>query len=264
MRDMDILRKIKKALAIANDDQSSDGEIQAAMSAVQKMMDKYHLSEEDLANDEADDFKKVDQSDFTQFRSWIGGKLYRWESDLAAFVSKFVGSPCCIDNEKKLARDENGLLKRDSWYNEPFHGKSVVFYGVAEDALIARDLYDELRRIISTTAYLRFGNVYVKEGGAYAEGFVTGLRSQMNEQKRVARLEAKPGTTGLILIERRDALTKYKEERAKDWLKIKVGINLVKGSGSYGASGSESAFGQGIRDGKNADVGSARMKKITG
>ena len=257
-----VLDKIRKALNIAKDDAASEGEIQAAMNAAHKLMDLHHLTEEDLKHEPADDYAKVRSAEMNRFRSWVGGRVFAWEENLAYYVSKYVGVPYYLDNTKATARDENGLLKRDWWFKEPWKGKSFVFYGVAEDAKMARDIYDELRVTICTLAYGKFNNIYVKEGGKYSEGFVYGLRDNLAKQTELKRLEAKSSSTALVLIARRNDLIKFKTDLASTWLKDKIGIKLTQGAGNYGASGSNSAFNEGFKDGKKTDVEVTRTKKL--
>lgn len=257
------IEKIKKLLNIAKHDTSSDGDIEAAMLQAQRLMDKHHLSEEDLVHETADDYQKVDEAELGRFRSWVGGRVFFWECQLAAFVSRFVGVPYYLDDHKKPARD-NGILKRNE-FGEAWKGKSFVFYGVAEDASIAKHLYDELRKLISTMAYARYGQIYVKDGAVYCQGFIQGLNDQMElqrkEQKAIATNQG-PGSTGLILIERRADLIAYKEDKAKNWLKNTIGIKLVAGGGLYGGMGSSEAYNQGKADGREADIDATRRKKI--
>jgi hypothetical protein len=262
MSDEKVIDKIKKLLAIAKDNNAFDGEIQAAMHTASKLMDKYHLTEEDLSHEPVDDYRKAEGAEKGRYRAFIGAKIYAWEQDLATFVSKFVGVPAYIDNNKLQARSESGFLLRDKWFGEPWAGKSIVFYGVAEDAIIARDLYDELRWMITTLAYGKFGNIYVKEGGKYSEGFVWGLFEQHAKSKEVKKLEAQTSSTGMILLARRDDLVQFKQDLASKWLKAETKVKIHKGGRNWGAAGSSNAFGQGVKDGKNADVEVARTKKL--
>ena len=263
MADSDIIRKIKKALAIAQDNAASDGEIQAAMNAVQKMMDRHHLTEDDLTHEPVDDYAAVDAANFNQIRAWIGRKVFYWESYLAQFVSKFVGVPLYVDNNLQIARQYgSGFMLLDS-DGEPQKVKSFVFYGVAEDALIAKELYDELRLIIRTLAYGKYGTAYQGDGGRYAEGFVSGLFSQLEEQTKIRRIEAAGNSTAMVLIARQTDLVQYKERKAKDWLKAEANIKLRKGGRTSGASGSYGAFSDGRTDGSNAEVSKQRARKLT-
>lgn len=264
-QDEKIIAKIKKLLNIANNDASSDGDIQASMNAVHNLMNRHHLTEEDLAHEPADDYKKTDDAEKGLYRSWLGGKMYSWESSLAVFVSTFVGVPCYADKQKLQAQD-NGILKRDRATGKTWMGKSIVFYGVAEDAQIAKELYDDLRLLICTMAFAKFEQIYKLEGGKYCEGFVQGLDAQLKrenaQEKKLAQDTS--SSTGLLVIERRDDLIKYKEKVATKWLKQKMGekFKLRKGAQTSGASGDFEAWAQGVKDGKNTEVAATRNKKL--
>lgn len=258
----DIIRKIKGALRIAEDDSASDGEIQAAMNAVHKMMDKHHLTEADLAHEPANDYQVVNEAAYGRFRVTVGRKIFGWEGGLAYFVSKFVGVPSYIDHSIDYAR-ENGIIKRDS-KGEAYIGKSIVFYGLAEDAKIARELYAELRQIISTLAVAKYDTVYTGDGGVYSEGFVSGLTSQMNQENETKRIEAQASSTStaMVLVERRDDLMKYKWDAAEKYLKEEIGVKTRKGRNARGARGDHNAYHNGRTDGKNMEVSKSRSKKI--
>lgn len=256
-----IIEKIKKAFNIAKDEHSFDGDIQAAMNAAQKLMAKYHLTEEDLAHEPADDYKAVDEADYSESRSWVGGRTYTWEESLAVFVQDFVG--CKVYRAHKgWARNRMGMLLRHPATGQPWEAKAFVFYGISEDAQIASELYDELRQMISTMATLKFNKVYTGDGAVYSEGFVRGLFDHLKQEKEARRIEAKTSSTEMILIERRDDLVKYKQEKAENWLRKDKGVKLGKVGAGQGGNGSYGAYKEGVADGRNTDVSATRMKKI--
>ena len=254
-----IIDRVKKLLAISNDDGASEAEIETVMNIAMKLMGEHHLTEEDLAHEPVDDYTKVDASNFEQVRSFVGKKIYGWESSLSMFVSKFVGVPVYEDARIQLAR-KNGICLFDEW-DEPRYGKSFVFYGVSEDARLASDVYDETRRLIATMAVAKYGKVYIGDGAMYSQGFVSGLYSQVN--KAAKRLEQTSNSRALILLHRRNDLIQYKEDKARDWLHKSKGIKLQKGSGRWGSdNGSWSAYQEGQSDGQRANVDGTRRKKI--
>jgi len=254
-----IADKIRKLLAIASDDAASEAEIQNAMNFAAKMMAAHHLTEDDLSHEPDDDYKKVDKSEFGDRRSYVGRKAFHWEMVLATFVSRFVGVPVYRDNQLRIVRNRRGIAQMDEKDN-PRKGKSVVFYGVDEDAAIAAELYDELRGLIASMAVIRFASVYKGDGGMYSEGFVSGLFSQL---KKAKNLENNSGSTAMILVARRDDLIKYKEKAAKNWLSKSQGIRVSKRGGqTRGARGSREAFSEGKADGASTNVGATRNKKL--
>lgn len=93
-----IVSKIKKLMAIADDDASSDNEIEVALNVAKKLMDNHHLTEDDLAHEPDDDYAKVRESEKGLFRCFLGKMIFTWENNLGFFVSDFVGCPWYIDN----------------------------------------------------------------------------------------------------------------------------------------------------------------------
>jgi len=258
MTEEKVFSKIKKLLNIAAHDSASDGDIQAAMLQAQRLMDKYHVTEEDLKKREEDVFKQVDAAEFNDFRSFVGGRVFAWESWLSTYVSKFVGVPVYQSNKKELVR-ERGIVKFDDW-GEPLYGKSFVFYGVAEDAQLAKELYNELRKLIVTMALARYGTAFVKDGGVYSEGFVMGLLEKWNEEQDHPKLQHNPQGTALISL--RNGLIQYKKEKAQTWLSKNRGVKLQTQEGNYGSTGSNQAYNQGKEDGRNTDPEATRRKKL--
>ena len=251
-----IASKVKKLLAIANDDAASGAEIQNAMNHAQRLMDAHHLTEDDLNHEPVDDYSKVDQADFDQMWAYVGGRVFFWEKQLATFVSRFVGVPVYLENGKHPVR-VNGIIQMDG--DEPKYGQAFVFYGVAEDAAIAIEVYDELRTLIATMAVARWGGVYKGDGASYSQGFVTGLFDQLHEAKRIE----KQTTTGLILSCRRSDLIQYKNQKAREWLYKSKGFKLRKAGTSRGTrTGSSSAYSEGRTDGSSTNVSATRMRKL--
>lgn len=254
-----IAAKVRKLLAIAEDDAASAAEIQNAMNFAQRMMDAHHLTEEDLAHEPSDDYQKVNDSFMKEYRSFIGKKAFYWEQILATFVCKFVGCEVYLDHSKRPARTRTGFALRDS-YGEPYRGKSVVFYGVAEDAAIAADVYDELRSLIGSMAQIKWASIYKGDGASYCEGFVSGLFTQL---KTARKIESQSSTTAMILVERREDLIKYKQNAARNWLEKARGKKLRKAQTGGGSStGSYEAYSEGRSDGSRTDVNATRRKKI--
>lgn len=256
-----IIDKIRKLLATAGDDGASDNEIQSAVNIARKMMTAHHLTEEDLAHEPKDDYRKIDEADFGEIRSFIGKTIALWENQLAGVVSEFVGCPCYIDNNKKPIR-KNGLVQFGA-DDEPLLAKSAVFYGVAEDAAIASQLYDDMRELIAAMAVGRTGKVYKSEGASYCQGFVLALNSKI---KQAARIEMQgPGNGALIVLRSKD-LIEYKQTKAKNWLKEAKGFKIrVGGKGAGSRVGfNRDAFQQGRKDGANAEMTADRKKKLGG
>lgn len=256
-----IVEKVKKLLAIAQNDSSNDEEIDNAMRFAKKLMDNHHLTEDDLAHEPADDYQKASLAEKGIFKCFLGKKIFAWESYLASFVGKFVGAACYIDNTIQVVRKPNGFGVIDPVTELPKKGKAIVWYGVAEDCLIARDIYNELRALIATMAVGKWGNCYRGDGAAYAEGFVTGLNIRL--QKAKIEEKTRVESTALILLShRRDALVKHKIDLAKNWLAKEKGISKLRKRQVQGSKGSHDARSEGRVDGQNTDVSVVKAKKL--
>jgi len=260
---MCVKQKIMGLLKISKDDAASEHEIETALKLAQKMMDKHHLSEEDL--DDSDDAKldAAIAAEKIQGYSYVGTKMFMWEKRLMHFVSKLTGVPFYQTRGTVEVRTASNLTKRTP-AGKAVRGKAVVFYGIAEDVEIAVGLYNELRLAIISLSRLRYGSVFQGEGGVYAEGFVVGLghnlEEDLAEQKRLA--QASSNSRAMVLIDRRNDLVVRKGNLAKSWLKREKGINLVTKSSYGGASGSSQARAAGISDGKSYNVSAARRRKL--
>jgi hypothetical protein len=260
-----VSERVRNLLAKTTKNGASQAEAQSAVNAAERIMAKYHLSEEDLAHEPADDYAEVDTADFSQAYSTIGRRAWQWECALARFVERFIGVPHYLRHSILPSRI-NGLVQLDE-NDQPVTGKAFVFYGVAEDAELARSVYDELRLLIAAMAVAKWGTVYKGDGGMYAEGFVSGLSYKLVSATQSEKAEAQKSiasetSTALVLIARRDDLIQYKQKKAKDWLRNEKGICLVTVSGGSGANGSSGAYSSGRRDGASTDVSNTRRRKI--
>src|SRR3990167_6532213 len=252
-----IVGRIKALLSKTGDNGASDAEAQTAMNIAASLMEKHHLTEEDIDHEPADDYSKVDPSTFNEQRSFCGSTIFAWENFLATFVTSFVGCPSYTDKTKRPVR-KNGLVKFEN--DEPLYGASIVFYGVPEDAAIAVEIYDELRMLIASMAVGRWGTIYRGNGAAYAEGFVSGLYTKLEISKNL-EMQTAQTSTSLTLIHRRADLIQYKADKAKVWLEKSKGWKLQKGSVN-GSSASKLARREGYVDGQNTDVEVTRRRKI--
>lgn len=246
--------RIRKLLKTAKDDAATEGEIDNAIRFARSLLDKHHLSEEELADEPANHYARVDAADKSRFFATVSSRFYSWESALARFISNLTGAPSYCESNTRTARSADGRAKLNE-SDEPYEGKSFAFYGVAEDARMAVDLFYEIWWTVRSMARLKFGQCYRGDGGMYAEGFVDGLSDKLEEQQGQEKKEAisSNNTRGLILIERRNDLIQYKEQSARTWLKG-IGVNLYAGSRRSGANGSFGAYGEGRTDGQRTNV----------
>lgn len=254
-----IADKVRKLFNIAADDSASAEEIDNAIRHAQRLMAKHHIDESDLAHEPADDYQRVDTSEFGEQRCWVNRQIYMWESYLAGFIKDFVGVGAYVDRRKREARKPNGFVITQRWKAKLC--MSVVFYGVAEDVAIAKELYDELRVMLMTCAQLKYSDIYRGSGALYCEGFVAGLKTKIKE---AAKLSASSSSTAMILVSRQTDLVQYKQKAAENWLTKERNIKLGKArGGSSHRNADGSAYWEGKHDGANADVSAARRKKLS-
>lgn len=253
--------RIRKLLNVAQNDASTEGEIDNALRAAKAMMDKQHLTEEDLREAPEDQYRRAEMASKDRYFATVGSKLYGWEGMLANFVSRFVGVGVYGDRSCRPAKYPNGILHAPI-RGEARRGASYCFYGIAEDASIAVEIYYELWMSIRTMAQLKWGGACKGDGGMYCQGFVSGLKDRYEEEKTQERLTQSSNTTALVLIDRRNDLIERKLEIGKTWLENKCGVHLRR-QVKRGASGSSNAFHEGKQDGRRTDVRAASRPKLS-
>lgn len=261
----EIKDRIRKLLRVAEDDASSEAEIEVAMSAAKSAMDRHHLDESDLIDEPEDQWKAIEAAHRDRTFVSVGRCFHAWENYLASFAAEFVGGVGVYRDPSKdrIARNHRGIAILNE-QEEPYKAVRFCFYGIAEDAMMAAELFHEMWLTIRTMARLRWGTCYTKDGGYYAQGFVVGLFDKIKaakmEQKKIAQQTSDSRT--LILVARRDDLIERKKASATEWLAKSTGIKLRKGSGASGANGSHQAWQEGFSDGQRTDVEAARRAKI--
>jgi hypothetical protein len=241
--------RVSCLLQVARDDAATEGEIENAIRAARNLMLAYHLEEADLeSTGDAQSSQMGRATSRTNF-----GKAALWEKDLAYFVVDLIGGVCWYysRNNVETRRLVNGRLRQFG---------AVVFYGIEEEAQLAKETYEELATTIFTMAMAKYGSAYRGDGGIYAEGFVQGLSRQLRNADRQAE------SSGRDLVARSTAIVLAKKNRAEHWLRYECNIHLTRGTRSYGASGSDHAWDDGESDGRNCDVSGvgAKRAKLSG
>lgn len=238
--------KLAKLIRLSEDSAATDGEISNAINAAQQLMARHNLTREDIDyTDKADPCRNVEMS---RFRAWFHGKnRTAWELSLCVFVVDFHGT---IKYYSTNARDLSGESRA-----------ALMFYGPADDAEGAAELFAELDTAIATMAIIRFGGFARKDGAVYAEGFVEGLREKLAAEKLAIR-QANAETSALMVVSDSRALAL--RNKAETWLAVSCGIKLQQGSGLSGGSGSQNARAQGRADGRNYGVArKTPLKKLS-
>ena len=261
----EIKDRIRKLLAVTKDNAATEGEIDNALRFAKAMMDRHHLDESDLIEEPEDQWRAIEAADRDRVFTSIGGCVHVWESHLATFCAEFVGGVGVYrdPDKSRIARSPRGTVILND-QEEPYKAVRFCFYGIAEDALMAAELFHELWLTIRSMARLRWGTCYTKDGGYYAQGFVTGLHGKLKtgqaEQKKIA--EATCDSRAMILIARRTDLVERKKTSATEWLAKTTGIKLRRGGSASGANGSHRAWQEGFDDGHRTDVEATRRPKL--
>ncbi len=254
-----IKKTIRDLFNLAENDAATEGEISNAITFARRLMDRHHLSEEECRKDDNLARARVLEMDEKYF-SIDGTRLAIWEERLAAFVMDFVGSVAAYySNPQQL--HVNGIPQFKN-FGDRVMVRKVVFYGVAEDAAMAAELYGTLRDTIATMAHMKFRGTHRGPGRSYAEGFVRGLSTKLAQARQA---DAQISTESRALIVRSTELAKAAQERAIAWRQEKTGEKIRKASRrSVGHDGNEAAYVGGYQDGQRAEVSAQRRSKLTG
>lgn len=240
-----IKAKVGKMLSLASDSSASKGEIENALSMATQMMMKYNLTREDIDQSKENPIEKVQYGTRTAYS--LSKKTFTWESNLVMFLCKFIGTVKVYRDSVMHLNRKHGMVVTDEKGNSVY-SRAFIFYGADDDCEIAVQLFDELKYAIQMSAIIRFGSWAKGDGGAYCEGFVSGLRS--THIKEVAKLKMDNQTNALILVSEQTQLAIVKE--AEQWIAKEQGVKLYKRQASTGAaSGSGSARNEGRADGSN-------------
>ena len=122
---------IRKLLALAADDAVSDGEITTAMALAEKAMDAYHLERVDL---DAQTDTHTKESYDRQAGACVGARMSTWEIALYGAIKELVGS---VHAYCTTIGAPSGTWK----VGKP--RAAIMWYGPAEDAQLAADLFEE-------------------------------------------------------------------------------------------------------------------------
>lgn len=153
-----MIEKIKKMMALAENNPSEEEALSVALQA-HKLMMKYNIHEDEVSLEEV---KEDIVSIFSEQKH--NSSLHKWRKQLAATVAKSFRCKCYI------------------------HGKDVVFRGYKDDAQLALDVYLMLYAVgdkLGSKAYSTQLNDTGSGKGAYNSfvvGFLYGVRDAFDEQ----------------------------------------------------------------------------------
>lgn len=152
-----MIDKIKKVLALAENNPSENEAIAASLKA-QKMMAEYHIKEEEL-------FDEITEEKIVAMRSELSGKNAKWRIMLALVLAKNFRCKCFGD-----------------------YDKTIVFYGYKTDAEICHNVYQTMYKIGNKLAQKLKREERETWGTAkgimntFCLGFVDGIRSELEKQ----------------------------------------------------------------------------------
>ncbi len=237
--------RIRKLLAVAADDSTIDGEIIAAMALAEKAMEAYHLERADL---EADAPQTTEETYDKHAGACIGARMTTWEVSLYNAVATLVGSVeayrTTIDRPKGLFQVANKKA-------------AVMWYGPADDARLAAELYEEWALAIAAIAIGKYGGAARGDGARYCFGFSSALLNQARAQAQ-KRTEIKTDSTRAIVLHGKGTLAEVliqKRTKGRYWLQKTEGWSPRRSSARVGyssTSGGHDAYQAGRSDGARA------------
>lgn len=151
-----IIEKIKKVLALAENNPSEQEALAAALKA-QKMMAEYHIDEKDLG-------QVVDENNIDEIVSYVGGKTQKWKISLAL------------------------VLANNFRCRVYMMGSDVVFMGYEEDIKICSEVFQSMYKIgvrLSDKMKREYRQKYGTATGvrnSFCAGFVKGIQSGLEKQ----------------------------------------------------------------------------------
>lgn len=253
-----IKRRIRGLLNLAADDGAANGEIDNAMRMAAQLMEEHHLSEADVeAKAQASAVAQPDIRMDTATAPAVGQNFSTWESSLSGAVENLVGSV-----KRYVTRE---TVKTGS-FGAPVFKKCVKFYGPAEDAALAAEIFGEWAHVISALATGKYGGCFRGDGAMYAYGFAQSLSEKASAAKRAREHVVTDSTRALVFTGGAGSLAQvleHKRELAATWLEKDRGIKLVSGGRRSGySSGSHDARSEGRRDGSRAEFSAQRRAKL--
>ena len=156
-----IIEKIKKALALANNNKNPN-EAEAAMLMAQKMMAKYHIEMQEVEEAEEPEI----QQDGVEI------KKGSWRKSLMKLICNNYRCDC---------------------YIQGVGGKKIIIVGAKEDIEIAKTIYEFAENQLTDgfnkyfeNNYTEYTSIQVKNAVRkdYADGFIRGLNEKFEKQKQ--------------------------------------------------------------------------------
>lgn len=156
----DILKRIRKALALANDNKNPN-EAQTAMLMAQKMMAKYHIEMQEVEEEKSSDIQES-EADI---------KKSSWRKFLMKAICNNYRCDCFLRGNT---------------------GKRIIIVGAKEDIEIAKTIYEFAENQLLDGFNKYFKNNYKEDTEIrirnavkkdYADGFIRGLKEKFKKQR---------------------------------------------------------------------------------
>lgn len=269
MADKDKVKaRIRKLFNLASNDAATEGEVAAALEAARQLLLANQLSEDEIRDDEVVDTRTPQEiaanAEYGTAKSFsTSSRAPRWQGQLAMGVAEFVGTVGVYKN----SRDE----RRVSAVGFAMHGGQCVtnwvFYGPAEDCLLAAELHQELILTCATAAQLRYGGGVVRgDSRDYCDGFASGLYAAVKESQasvsRTGLLTHDAGQCGALVCVRATSIIEAKREQSDKWLAKSQGIKLRTRTVRGRSVGNRDAYHQGKADGRSQTMSKTRAPKL--
>lgn len=255
-----IKSRIRKLLNLAGDNAAFEGEITNAMQAAEALMEAHQLSRaEVMAAATAAGPAGAPPVAPPMDRTWspcYGVNFSGWEVTLANAIAKLVGTVQFYTAKKTR---EFGAFATSKM------AAHAVWYGPAEDAALAAELFGEWVYVVATMAVGKYGGCFRGNGAQYADGFASALLSKAFANAIARRAIVTAGTTALVRVGDNKSLAALQTQTREDssrWLEKSCGVKLRSGGTRGGYSGSGEAYAHGRNDGNRADFSATRKPKL--
>lgn len=251
---------IAKLLNLAKNDAATEGEVNNAIRFARKLMLEHNLSEKDIVEENAATIEEqIARAEVVEHTAWgvAEGKKAGWEGQLAVWVTKFVPGVHVHYGSKQIKRVNGIAVMKDG---RPVEANPLVFYGLHDDVLFAKQTFEEMAVVIASMARLKFGGVFRGPGKDYCVGFVRGLYEQIRQADR-----EQLASDSTALAVRRDALVKVKEDKCLAHRQAKLGRKVRSFGYVTQRSGvrDDGAYSEGRADGSKASV-AGRQQRLGG
>ena len=163
-----IISKVQKLLSLANS--SNANEAAAAAAAANKLIDQYRLSEADYSAEEKDLDPLVEDEGFI----YETGRIVPWKSALVVMLAKHYG--CAVFNSAHYPNGRKVSRYKLVGRNSDIHITNYMFNW----------LVLECQRLSEKEAR-GHGKIFA---ASYCQGFVAGIRQQLNKSREEAKANA--------------------------------------------------------------------------